>query len=297
MLSILIPIYNYNAYPLILELHKQCLECEIEFEIVCQDDVSSTYLPENNAINTLQNCSFSINKNNLGRGRNINSIAEKAKLNWLLILDCDVFPTDKYFIKNYIEAISSNKNKIFFGGISYESRTLENQKLLRWVYGSKRESLPVELRQKNPFSSALTSNILIEKEVLTENPFDNSIIKYGYEDLCLLSVLESKKIQILHINNSAYHLNLETSNQFLEKTKTSLENLNFIIDANILNPKDLKIIKIYNFVKKNGLKKFVVFIFNKFEGRIIWNLLSEKPSLLLFDLYKLGYYCTINSKN
>ena len=297
MLSILIPIYNYNAYPLILELYKQCLECEIEFEIVCQDDVSSTYLLENNAINSLLNCSFSINKNNLGRGRNINSIAEKAQFNWLLILDCDVFPTDKYFIKNYIEAISSNNNKIIFGGISYESRTLENQKLLRWVYGNKRESIPVELRQKKPFSSALTSNILIEKEVFIENPFDNSIIKYGYEDLCLLSVLQSKKIQILHINNPAFHLNLETSNQFLEKTKTSLENLNFIIDAKILNPKDLKIIKIYNLVKKNGLKKFLVFIFNKYEDEIIWNLLSEKPSLLLFDLYKLGYYCKINSKN
>jgi hypothetical protein len=90
---------------------------------------------------------------------------------------------------------------------------------------------------------------------------------------------------------------LETSNQFLEKTKTSLENLNFIIDAKILNPKELKIINIYNLVKKNGLRKFVVFIFNKFEDRIIRNLLSEKPSLLLFDLYKLGYYCKINSEN
>lgn len=297
MLSILIPIYNYNVYPLVAELQKQCLECEIEFEIVCQDDVSSANLNENKAINTLQNCSFSINKINLGRGRNINSIAEKAQFNWLLILDCDVFPTDKYFIKNYINEIDSNKYKIIFGGISYESRTLENQKLLRWVYGNKRESLPVELRQKNPFSSALTSNILIKKEVFLENPFDNSIIKYGYEDLCLLSVLESKKIQILHINNPAFHLNLETSNQFLEKTKTSLENLNFIIGAEILNPKDLKIIKIYNLVNKNRLRKFVIFIFNTFEDRIIRNLLSEKPSLLLFDLYKLGYYCSIRSKN
>ena len=297
MLSILIPTYNYNAYPLVLELNKQCLECEIEFEIVCQDDVSSTYLHENNAINTLRYCSFSINKNNLGRGRNINSIAEKARFNWLLILDCDVFPTNEYFIKNYIEAIGANIHKIIFGGISYEFRTFENQKLLRWVYGSKRESLPVELRQKNPFSSALTSNIIIEKELFIKNPFDNSIIKYGFEDLCLLSVLESKKNKILHINNSAYHLNLETSKQFLEKTKIALENLNFIIDAKILNPKKLKIINIYNIIKKNGFEKFFVFIFNKFEFKIIDNLLSDKPSILLFDLYKLGYYCKINSKN
>ena len=31
--------------------------------------------------------------------------------------------------------------------------------------------------------------------------------------------------------------------------------------------------------------------------KIIDNLLSDKPSILLFDLYKLGYYCKINSKN
>jgi hypothetical protein len=29
MLSILIPIYNYNAYPLVKELHSQCLEARL----------------------------------------------------------------------------------------------------------------------------------------------------------------------------------------------------------------------------------------------------------------------------
>ena len=54
MLSILIPIYNYNAYPLVLELHKQCLECEIEFEIICQDDASGSDLNiENEKIITI----------------------------------------------------------------------------------------------------------------------------------------------------------------------------------------------------------------------------------------------------
>ena len=44
MLSILIPIYNYNSYPLVQELHKQCLESDIDFEILCQDDASNSEL-------------------------------------------------------------------------------------------------------------------------------------------------------------------------------------------------------------------------------------------------------------
>jgi hypothetical protein len=34
-------IYNYNAYPLVKELHSQCLEATIDFEIFCIDDASN----------------------------------------------------------------------------------------------------------------------------------------------------------------------------------------------------------------------------------------------------------------
>jgi glycosyltransferase involved in cell wall biosynthesis len=56
MLSILIPIYNYNAFS--KKLHSQCLEATIDFEILCRDDFSSKYLQENQEINTLENCRF-----------------------------------------------------------------------------------------------------------------------------------------------------------------------------------------------------------------------------------------------
>jgi glycosyltransferase involved in cell wall biosynthesis len=67
MLSILIPIYNYNAYPLVKELHSQCLEATIDFEILCQDDFSTNI--QQKEINTLENCRFSRNETNLGRGK------------------------------------------------------------------------------------------------------------------------------------------------------------------------------------------------------------------------------------
>ena len=50
MLSILIPVYNYDVIPLALELNKQCLESKIDFEILCQDDQSNSDLNTKNEI-------------------------------------------------------------------------------------------------------------------------------------------------------------------------------------------------------------------------------------------------------
>jgi hypothetical protein len=52
MLSILIPIYNFNAVPLVKELQKQCMECDLEFEIICDDDCSTLHQQENQAISS-----------------------------------------------------------------------------------------------------------------------------------------------------------------------------------------------------------------------------------------------------
>lgn len=108
MLSILILIYNYNAFPLVLELHQQCIACGIAFEILCQDDCSTINCIENNQITKLQGCQHLSNKKNLGRSSNINALVEISKFDYLLILEADAFPLNKNYIETYIEAIKSN---------------------------------------------------------------------------------------------------------------------------------------------------------------------------------------------
>jgi glycosyltransferase involved in cell wall biosynthesis len=296
MLSILIPTYNYDTYSLVSELHRQCLESKIDFEILCQDDASNSKLNEKNEIiNSLENCSFFVNSNNLGRGKNINSLAEKAKHDYLLILDCDTFPTQNNFIKNYISTTNNIENLVVFGGIHYKKEKPENEKLLRWIYGNARESLSVAKRNTNPNENALTSNILIQKNVFLSNKFDKSITKYGYEDLVFLTDLKKKGILVKHIDNPTYHLGLETSQQFLEKTKTALENLKIISKSSSFNVSDSKLLEFCVLLKRLYLSTFISFIFKKNERIIERNLLSKKPSLLLFDLYKLGYYCSLKN--
>lgn len=296
MLSILIPVYNYDVVPLVLELHKQCLECEIDFEILCQDDQSNSDLnTKNEIINSLENCSFFVNSNNLGRGKNINSLAEKAKHDYLLILDCDTFPTQNNFIKNYISTTNNIENLVVFGGIVYKKEKPEKEKLLRWIYGNKREALSLKVRNEKPNSRALTSNLLINKKLFLETLFDESITKYGYEDLVFLSDLEKKGILVTHIENTTYHLGLETSQQFLEKTKIALENLKIISKSRSFNVSDSKLLEFCVLLKRLYLSTLISFIFKKTERIIERNLLSKKPSLLLFDFYKLGFYCLKSS--
>ena len=283
MLSVLIPVYHYNALPLVNELVKQCNFNGITFEILCQDDASNSQENIlNQEINRIPNCSFFINEANLGRGKNINSLAQKAKYDWLLILDCDTFPTNSNFIQKYIDVVSDSSKNILFGGIIYEDKKPEKEKLLRWIYGQKRET-----------QSILTSNLLIKKEVFLQNPFDQSITKYGYEDLCFFSVLKKNYFEVSLIKNPTFHLNLETSEVFLNKTKTALENLVFLYNANKISGEESRIIKAFELLKNLKLIRFSAFLFNKNQTKIERNLLSENPSLFLFDLYKLGYFCNL----
>jgi glycosyltransferase involved in cell wall biosynthesis len=292
MLSILIPTYNYNAYPLVLELHKQCLDCGIEFEMIVVDDCSNGFLFENEKINTLTNCSFEILSKNLGRSGIRNLLAKKAEFDYLLFLDADTFPTSNKFIINYLKQISTAE-KVVFGGIQYQKKRPEKELLLRWIYGNKRESLSLKFRNEKPYSRALVSNLLIQKNIALQYPFDSEITNYGYEDLCFLSVLETKKIKVSHIDNPTFHLNLETSVVFLEKTKIALNNLVFITHSEKFSNIESKINSAHLVLQKLKFVTITAFIFHKTESILVSNLLSKKPSLFLFDIYKLGYYCSI----
>ena len=59
MISILIPCFDYNAYPLVSVLEKQALMLKIDFEIICIDDGSfSSKNDLNQKINLLTNSKF-----------------------------------------------------------------------------------------------------------------------------------------------------------------------------------------------------------------------------------------------
>jgi hypothetical protein len=116
---------------------------------------------------------------------------------------------------------------------------------------------------------------------------------YGYEDLCFLSDLGQQNIAVFHLDNPTFHLNLETSTQFLAKTEIALKNLVLLIQTNRIMANESKIIATYLWVKKIHLVQLMAWLFQQTKTVTTKNLLSDNPSLLLFDWYKLGYLCQI----
>ena len=296
MLSILVPVYNYNVYPLVVELQKQCMECGIVFEIIVIDDASTQHKSENNSIQFLTNCSFIELAQNIGISKIRNLIASKAKYDWLLFMDSDNFPAAPDFISKYINKVFSTEKKVFFGGVKYLKEKPESEKLLRWKFGHKREAIALSERIKNPYKTAFVFNFLIVKSVFESVLFDEEITKYGYEDFVFIYTLKNKNIEIQHIENPAYHLNSETSTLFLLKTKTALEMLQYISKTNKLANCETKITEIYKAFSYLKLQFLISKLFQVTQLKLENNLTSNNPSLLAFDCYKIGYFCNLNSK-
>lgn len=297
MISVLIPTYNYNVLPLATALHNQCEDVGIAFEIIALDDASTdeTFQKDNDKINTLPYGRFEVMETNLGRSKIRNLLATKAKYGWLLFLDADTFPANPDFISKYVTAISE-ETAVIFGGISYPEKTAEHFSL-RHKYGMQRESLPLEKRLKNLYRSFITMGFAIKKEVFEKIKFNEQLAGYGYEDSVFSHDLQKLDIPLKHIANPVVHLNLETNEQFLKKSELALQNLLNFYNQGAVDAETVKILNTYLKLKKWKLLIAVRGFFKISERPLLKNLRSPKPSLFLFDLYRLGYLSTLNGKN
>ncbi|GAA4885952.1 glycosyltransferase [Flaviramulus aquimarinus] len=296
MLTALIPTYNYDIYPLVVELESQLRKANIVFEILCIDDGSLSDLnKENQKINALKNSLFIENKTNIGRSAIRNLLAKKAKHEWLLFLDADTQISNKKFIENYIDEIKPS-NQIVYGGICYQKNKPKKNQMLRWVYGNKREALNVTQRNKDKYLRFLTLNFLIKKSVFDQVKFNESIPNSRHEDTLFAYDLKRSEINILHINNPVYHMGIETSKLFIKKSLESVDSIVHLTNNNLIPKKHIKIMKVYDFLKKTFLNSFLIYIYVKHNSFFEKNLLSSRPSLLVFDLYRLSYLCLINKR-
>lgn len=282
MISVVIPTYNYNVYPLALELKSQLSKAEISHEIIVVDDASNSKLNiENDKINSLNNCSFISLDKNIGRSKIRNLLASKTHFDYLLFLDADIFPKNKEFISNYINAIKASQ-KVVVGGIAYKKDI--NSNLLRYKYGKKHEEVSFLKRQKNPSKYFFTANFLIKKSLFLNIKFDEGFKEYGYEDLVFAKQISEKSEKIHQIKNEVYHLGIDDNNVFLKKTKQAIKNLARLKtqESNLIN--DVKLMKVYNRLHKNKMIGFIA-VFTSFYKLLA----SAFSSLFFFNLFRLGY--------
>ena len=290
MISILIPTYNYDIFPLVKKIHELISLQKIDFEIICLDDCSSNVemIRKNETINKLHNASYQILKKNIGRSSIRNLLAEKANFNWLLFLDADVMPIQKDFIENYLKVINKNFD-IVYGGIKYSPNRPERSQLLRWHYGNIREAIPASERTKKPYLSFLTLNFLIKKSVFKKVRFNENIPNLRHEDTLFSFELKKAKVSILHTDNPVFHLGIESSQEFLKKSLESVEGALYLKNNHLIDTNYIKILSFYKRLKKYKADQPLSYFPKKVLSKIEKNLLSDHPSLKLFDFYRLIY--------
>ncbi|TRX10632.1 glycosyltransferase family 2 protein [Flavobacterium gawalongense] len=293
MISILVPIYNCNVYPLVLELHKQCSDCGINFEILCQDDASQSNLNIfNKNVNALSDCSFVSLKENIAHRENRNSLAEQAKYQYLLFIDGDSIIIDNNYIKKYIDNLP-DFDVIYGGRLHPEKCPSENQKL-RWKYGRFIEDKTSENRRKKPYKSLLFNNTVIKKDCFNKVKFDKNIKKYGHDDTQLSYQLNLLQVKINHIENPVEHGDIDTNLDYLNKTKESLENLISLYQEEKIDVEFVRLIQLYYFLKKTKSVFIISKLYAVFEKSLLKNLTGNNPNLLAFNMFRVGYLCTIN---
>jgi glycosyltransferase involved in cell wall biosynthesis len=295
MISVLIPIFNYDVTGLVKSLITQLSLIEIDFEIICIDD-ASTDKSKNNNLNKIKNVRLHRLQANIGRSKIRNLLADKAKYDWLLFLDADVIPKHNKFILNYVSCLKSHKAKVFCGGIAYKKERPTSTKILRWQYGKKREEISAVIRDKKPYRYFFGANFLIHKSVFSICKFDETLFKYGYEDVLFMEQLKNNRVKIVHTDNDVYHLGIEENDIFIAKTKQAIGNLYQLTCQDRIKGDNLNILKWYKTLETYKLKDIFGKLYRLFNTVLERNLKSKIPSLLVFDLYKLIYFCYLSDK-
>lgn len=293
MISICIPVYNFNITSLVNELSNQMNSLSIQCEIIVIDDCSQNFKPINKSV--CEKHTYIELPQNVGRARIRNLFLKYAQYDYLLFLDCDALIKTPSFLSKYIEIIKENPS-VVCGGRIYDTSPPTREYRLRWKYGVLRESQPSSVRRQFPNRSFMTNNFLIKKGILEEIKFDERIAQYGHEDTLFGFALKQRNIIITHLDNPVTNGDVELNSEYLKKTREGIINLITILnfkeyDKDLMN--DISILRFYNKVKK--LRKLIRLSFVIFKPLITLLLTKGYINLYLFDYYKLGIL--IENKN
>ncbi|MBK8625598.1 MAG: glycosyltransferase [Saprospiraceae bacterium] len=295
MLSIVIPIYNQDVRPLVTTLMKQCNKLNINYQILCFDDMSAQkYKDMNKELAFRINVNYTEMAENLGRSKIRNWLGKAAFFEYILFLDGDSTVKNKDFIKKYVDHLPTET--VIYGGRKYApKKPRAKKKILHWEYGSKREALPAKKRKKDPYLNFQSNNFLIPEKIFKNHLFDDRVNGYGYEDLLYAFDLQKAGIPVWHIDNPVIHDGLELNHIFMQKTENAIKNLVTLYKENKIP--STRLIKSYEKLKNYNLLNSFVWTYNKMADKIKGSIMSDKPSIIYFNTWKLKLFIDYISKD
>lgn len=297
-ISILIPTYAYAPVRLVGELIDMCMAsplCEA-YEICVIDDGSgdTDTIAQAESINRLPHCRFTALPHHIGKSAVLNHAATEAKYPLLLCIDSDARMYTPQLITNYLKAAEDHPSAVICGGIytSPQSATPYNRLRYRYEMAAAAHN-KAAMRRLHPYSRFTTFNVVLPKNILGTVSFNEVLRNYGYEDTIFGLQLQQHGIPVIHIDNPLTHTGIDNNASFLTKTETALCNLSQL-DA--VYQQSITISAVAMQISRFGLAGFFRLFHALFHGCERRNLLGKHPNLLLFKLYKIGYYLSLPKK-
>lgn len=285
MISILIPTHNCDCVDLCTWLSRQICSDSIEAEVIVMDDASTdaAIIEKNRSINDLAYCRLVELKDNIGIAKNRNHLADVAKGDYLLFLDADVYPVEFDFIKKYLD--NKVDDGVLCGGMTFREDGPVKMSPLRYRYGMK-----YEVKQ----TQFISLNFFLPASVFQKVRFNEVFSKYGHEDTQFGADLRKAGYKIVKIDNPVYHDNGDTSEQFLKKTRVAIDNL--IEHRDLLQPTS-RLLQLYEKLRPWPIGWLMRFPFRHCRTLMEKNLLSNEPSLTIYNVYRLSYLFCKSSYN
>ncbi len=297
MISILIPVFNYDVTELADELSIQVEKLHIKAEIIIIDDGSeASFRNRQRQLSSVPHVQYLESPTNNGRVRIRQKLAASATYEWLLFLDCDSKIVSDKYLETFSNQVSDSAQVITGGRIYTNIQPADCRFRLHWKYGTTREKSCYD--EQNCNNRFMTNNFLIQKEIFGSLDFTNAWEGYGYEDTWMAIQLESLNIPILFIDNPVKHDGIETSELFMSKSREALQNLHRL---SCFVPRDRlkKHVRLYNHfcrIKLLGMTWLIHLVYGLLRISINKNLNSCNPFLAAFDFYRLHYFSTIVRK-
>ena len=301
-LSILLPSYNNVCVSLVQVLQRQAdalrgkLDKPFRYEIIVADDCSTdaACIDANRVIGDMLHCRYLRMEQNVGRAQIRNVLISESRGDYVLLIDSDLFLCDD----NYLYKYATSTADVVYGGtriggeglamVDNEANTENLKGNLRYIYEKKAEpSHRATFRQLRPNQEISVCNLYARRDIMEAHPFDSRFKAYGYEDVLFGKRLAESGIEVTHIDNPVLINEFESNSVFVKKTEEAILTLcRFEQDLEGYSNLKTKVSTLGRYIPLSLFRLWHRIMKNK-EKR---NLTGSKPSLLLFKLYKLGFF-------
>ena len=293
-LSVLIPFYNDDPSVLLHQLAKQA-ERDPDVEIIIYDDGSSNTAPNENirhiAAHVPARIKILTNSENNGRSYARNVMTSFAKGDWVLFLDADMLPISDTFIKNYLSEICADHMDVMFGGFEVPPTSTSKDTELHRILSQSSDCLSVHERRKAGPQYVCSSNLCVRKKILGAEPFDNEFSGWGWEDSEWAARI-AKSYRLMHIDNPALHLGLETSQTLLDRFKNSGKNYSRFVEK---HPDIAPSLKLYRTSKKIGKLPGQHLLRPVWKSVVLSHIMPMRTRVIALKLWRASWYAEVIS--